>query len=414
MGFGLILVAIYATIGLGRIDQYSSEVLSLSESSNDKIGSPLLVPAWKAEGSAIPFTGSSRCRGRDDCIILLPAILPFPTHLRLTARDEANKNGFVSSKSSLCTLMGQKGGDSQNQDRILLIETPTGFLAALFDGHGFHGEDASDAASRLLPSAILDALEDDEMPFSDFIRDLFLGVDAEVLRGGGGGTTAFVMLLDGDTVHLAWVGDSKAFLVRWLDDDEPSSTRVDEEAINNYNQKQDDTAMLYDKLLDAPPHKPADPDERHRIEANGGRIFVPNHPLETSRVFYRDIDEFGQVVEQGLAMSRSLGDKGGKNSNVVIAEPSFRSITLPSNSGEKYFVVLATDGVTDVIPEQVLLTRIGKALYPSASLRRRDNLLAKLCHGIISDAADGWTDTTGGTYRDDISLVFRRIEQRGR
>jgi serine/threonine protein phosphatase PrpC len=456
MGFGLILMAFYVGIGVGRIDDPHKRDAELGLLSTPS--SLAAVPAWISEGSTVPFTGSRRCKdnaGRDDggCKILFPAVLPFPTNNRPTHGTTSSKKGFgstkddvvTSSNSSLCTLKGQKGGGAQqNQDRILLIEpknSRTSFVAGLFDGHGIRGETSSEVAARRMPGVILDALDDETSSFADFITDTFLRVDAEVLHEAEGGTTAFVMVQDGNDVHLAWVGDSKAFLVRWLDNGDVSSSSTREQ-INSHNnnnydppdvRQQQPPPPQYEKLLEAAPHKPSDSLERQRIESHGGRVFVPLHPLESSRVFYREIDPFGRVMEQGLAMSRSLGDKGGKSNNVVLAEPSYRSYTLPAAnhaSSGQYFVVLATDGVTDMVPESVLLTRIGQALFPppqsagGGGLRppqRRnddDDLLAQTCHGIVTDAANGWTDATSGAYRDDISLLFRRIEpqqqQRGR
>jgi serine/threonine protein phosphatase PrpC len=454
MGFGLILMAFYVGIGVGRIDPHQlrdAELALLSTPSSLVVA----VPAWISEGSTVPFIGSRRCKdaaGRDDggCKILFPAVLPFPTNARQPLGMTRTKKGFGSTKddvtpsnnSSLCTLKGQKGGGAQqNQDRILLIETPnsrTSFVAGLFDGHGIRGETSSEVAARRMPDVILDALDDDESSFADFITDTFLRVDGEVLHEAEGGTTAFVMIQNGNDVHLAWVGDSKAYLVRWIDNGDVSSSTTREHQINSNNNNDHDPPDVqwqqppqYEKLLEAAPHKPSDPLERQRIESHGGRVFVPLHPLESSRVFYREIDPFGRVMEQGLAMSRSLGDKGGKINNVVLAEPSYRSYTLPaaSRAGGQYFVVLATDGVTDMVPEPVLLTRIGQALFPPSSVasgggglrpqqrRDDDDLLAQTCHGIVTDAAHGWTDATSGAYRDDISLLFRRIEpqqQRGR
>jgi serine/threonine protein phosphatase PrpC len=343
------------------------------------------------------FDGSRRCKELGTCKIVLPAVLTYPT---TTTRSPQKPFEAMAASvgpteddtaSSLCTLKGHKG-NSPNQDRILLIETPTGFLAALFDGHGTNGQHASEAASRLLPAAILDAL-DNSSSFTAFVKDTFLAVDTNVMREDGG-TTGFIMLQHGDNVHLAWVGDSKAFLVRWQD------RSPQERTIINQN------GLSYEKILEAKPHKPADPEERLRIEKHGGQVYIPTNSIESSRVVYIDEDEFGIEMQMALAMSRSLGDRAGKLKQVVSAEPSFGSFTLPP-SGE-YYVVLASDGVTDMISQQVLLTRIGQALFAS----HRHEGLAGACQGIITEAADAWGTESGGTYRDDISLLIRRIGTR--
>lgn len=328
-----------------------------------------------------PYTTSSYCKAQG-CSINLPKKLTFPRQDQPTIDHTSPINNNISGH---CTLKGQKGRGSQNQDRSVLVETPNGFLVGLFDGHGINGETSSTVASQLLPRSVLDS--DKRFLTADSFYSIFLNADSEVVQADGG-TTAFVILQEQDKIHVAWVGDSSAYVVRWPDNRADSST--------------------YELTLQTEPHKPANPQEQDRIESNGGRIFVPMNPVESSRVFYVEKDNIGREMEFGLAMSRSLGDKGGKLSKVLTARPSYLSFELP-NSGD-YFVVLASDGVGDMIPKDVLLGRLGDALFSDSD--ENGQYLGHACEEIVFQAAEVWHRETGGTYRDDISLLFRKVVRR--
>ena len=62
----------------------------------------------------------------------------------------------------------------------------------------------------------------------------------------------------------------------------------------------------------------ANPEETVRIQRGGGQVFPPRGPMDSSRVVYREKDARGIMVQLALAMSRSLGDKGGKVNDMII------------------------------------------------------------------------------------------------
>jgi len=101
-------------------------------------------------------------------------------------------------------------------------------------------------------------------------------------------------------------------------------------------------------------HKPTRIDEKKRIERVGGlvlqvrgawRVATSTNPNSMSKAARREY--------QGLAMTRSLGDLHFKKPiSLAIAEPEIQVIPL---SDKDLFLVLATDGVFDVMENQEVI-----------------------------------------------------------
>lgn len=92
-------------------------------------------------------------------------------------------------------------------------------------------------------------------------------------------------------------------------------------------------------------HKPNDPTEKSRIESLGGKV-----------VWCGDVDMMGRpILERGvyrvngnLALARAVGDRSERPH--VTADPEI--ITVPVNEDEDDFIILATDGLWDVMNSQ--------------------------------------------------------------
>uniref|UniRef100_A0A8C5PDE3 Protein phosphatase 1E n=1 Tax=Leptobrachium leishanense TaxID=445787 RepID=A0A8C5PDE3_9ANUR len=195
---------------------------------------------------------------------------------------------------------------------------------AVFDGHG--GVDAANYASAQVHVhvAMHEALPKDP---AQALKDSFQRTDALFLRKAKrerlrSGTTGVCVLLEGDRVHVAWLGDSQALLVK---------------------------KGNYVTLMD--PHKPEREDERERIEALGGCV--------TFLGCWR--------VNGTLAVSRAIGDIDQKP--YVSGEADVTSHVL---DGSEDFLVLACDGFYDTVsppevPELVLghLQDNGAFLFPA-------------------------------------------------
>ncbi|CAO2177478.1 unnamed protein product [Urochloa humidicola] len=128
------------------------------------------------------------------------------------------------------------------------------------------------------------------------------------LSGNSGivGSTAVVALLVRGCIVVANCGDSRAVLCRGPAGAPPLPLSTD--------------------------HKPDRPDELARIKAAGGRVLYIN----------------GHRVRGILAMSRALGDRMLRPE--VIAEPE---ITVTDRTPEDQCLILASDGMWDVIPNEI-------------------------------------------------------------
>ncbi|XP_040204309.1 protein phosphatase 1F [Rana temporaria] len=172
---------------------------------------------------------------------------------------------------------------------------------AIFDGHG--GLDAANYAATHVHVALArnEALVSDP---ARALKEVFQRTDAMFLRKAKrerlrSGTTGVCAMLEGECLHVAWLGDSQALLVQ-----------------------QGSPVTLME------PHKPEREDERERIEALGGCV--------TYMGCWR--------VNGTLAVSRAIGDIDQKP--YVSGEGDVTTHVL---SGTEDFLVLACDGFFDAV-----------------------------------------------------------------
>jgi len=265
--------------------------------------------------------------------------------------------------SVLLTLKGQKSGP--NQDRGVLIEGNHKKIVALFDGHGVYGHDSADSAVKILPKLV----QRTEMADAD-LRSAFKRAD-DLQPPNEGGCTAILVIQNNRQVTVASLGDSTAMVV------ERQHKTIVAQAIH---------------------HKPKDPEELARIEKAGGQVEIP--PEETglsSRVIFTTADG----MEMGLAMSRCLGDKEGKDVGYLLAEPSILRIDL--DAAEEYFLVVASDGVMDKLQVDELLTPLAQNLDDPESLE-------STCRKLMKQATENWHTEMNGMYRDDMTIVVTKLQ----
>lgn len=391
----------------------------------------------------------------DSCVVTLKGSKDQQERITFDDTDDEEKQQKQPQKSML-----------PNQDRIMLI-TPSSrripvadpkevrssskrekkqqqwFMASLFDGHGDYGHYSSQAASMYLPIRLLQeyqkkSVESDEETIQRsnknnitemLTESCYLQTDQHdsIRTIPNSGTTAITIWQEGTVLHIASSGDSVAYIIQW-------NTNTS----NNNN---------YRIIAEARKHKPADPMERARIEGNGGQVYIPPNG-HSSRVLFtmpmldENQQDTGMYVQMGIAMSRSIGDQEAKDRNLLIPNPTIVSVDLLSttstssttsstagtldgpndshnNNGDDdasdgFFIIMATDGLLDVLDPVVVITTIGNALYynddPKETATAKANRLHAACQELLENAKKRWAIETQNLYRDDISLLVKRIE----
>lgn len=107
----------------------------------------------------------------------------------------------------------------RNEDAFAILpEQGHGLLLLVCDGMGGMGR--GDEASRLAVSTIAASVGGQQTPPSQRLTDAIRVADAEVREAlctghqGRAGSTAVMVYVEGDVAHVAWVGDSRAYLLR--------------------------------------------------------------------------------------------------------------------------------------------------------------------------------------------------------
>ena len=352
------------------------------------------------------------------------------------------------------TMTGFKGGTPQeqiNQDRALAVgpyfihndnDDSSSFsdsantsrrLLGVFDGHAARGEVVSEYVVKELPHMLARKLhqalqpadaggvQDDEVSTTKrVLHETFLELDRTAPADPSGGCTATVILQQGEHVYVANAGDSQSL-------------------IGIYRASTKTTTLAYVSRED----KPELPDERKRVEAMGGYVYVPTRG--TSRVVWVNPRTGAQT---GLAMSRSLGDwTFGKIG--VIPDPIVDVLNIPDvvqqelqktraeasvcwtvdddgvvvrsldNDSEEcraqneppladedaddvyIFAVSATDGMLDYVAKEGIAQVVAHSLFDDTAPHP-----ATACELLVSTAAQGWEKYRQGRYRDDIAIAI--------
>lgn len=227
------------------------------------------------------------------------------------------------------------------EDRYVVAATTNGAqrtsLYGVFDGHGGY------RAAEFCVSHLFKFLTQDPKYVTHpgkALRSAFLATDDEFLRAANAGsfedgTTAIVVMVRGDDMWIANVGDSRAILVQRQEEAEqrPVTARA---------------AKSIRAIALSEDHKPNRPDERKRVQRAGG--FVLHNGV------WR--------VQGVLAVSRALGDRVYKD--YVIAVPD---IVHRKRDGRDHCIVMASDGVWDVMSNDEVASLVKDASDPSEAAR---------------------------------------------
>ena len=227
----------------------------------------------------------------------------------------------------------KKDADQAGQDSFDIISRELGpnvFYFAVYDGHGIKGREASSFAREEIHKALIKSKEtiqkmQERKEAEKFFSKLFTSVQKKFKKKSNdfdrSGTCAICILIVNNHSFIINLGDSRAVIGH-----------------NQQGQK-----IVYQMSID---HKANRPDEKERIEKNGGYVAVEReHGLGPFRVYSKSDDG------PGLAVSRSLGDVFGHTVGVsAIPEISYK--LLEEND---CFIIIGSDGVWDVMssPEVV-------------------------------------------------------------
>ncbi|KAK8286145.1 hypothetical protein V6Z12_D08G273200 [Gossypium hirsutum] len=252
---------------------------------------------------------------------------------------------FLNGSTDVASLFTQQGKKGTNQDAMIVWEnfgsrTDTVFCG-IFDGHGPYGHLVAKRESR--PS--IDFLESEKHPdIFETLKESFLkafkAMDRELrvhpsIDSFCSGTTAVTLVKQGPYLVIGNLGDSRAVL----------GTRDKNNML---------TAVQL--TVDLKPNLPA---EAERIRRCKGRVFALHDEPEVTRVWLPNNDS------PGLAMARAFGDFCLKDFGLIsVPEITFRHLTENDE-----FVVLATDGIWDVLSNEEAVEIIASAPARSSAAR---------------------------------------------
>ncbi|KAF0925840.1 hypothetical protein E2562_018480 [Oryza meyeriana var. granulata] len=287
--------------------------------------------------------------------------------------------------AAVCSRRGEKG---INQDCSIVCEgfgcEEGSIFCGIFDGHGQWGHYVAKAVRESLPPALLrrwreavtlaSLIDGGEKKLCECQFDLWrqsylaacAAVDEELrasrrLDAVHSGCTALSVVKQGDLLVVANVGDSRAVLGTAASDDGGVAA----------------VQLTVD-------FKPNLPQERERIRQCNGRVHCLADEPGVHRVWQPDREG------PGLAMSRAFGDYCVKDYGVISApEVTQRRITARDQ-----FVILATDGVWDVVSNE-------EAVQIVTSAPERDKAAKRL----VEFAVRAWRRKRRAIAVDDCSAI---------
>ncbi|KAL8544697.1 hypothetical protein ACS0TY_005069 [Phlomoides rotata] len=323
---------------------------------------------------------------------------------------------FLNGSSEIASLYTQQGRKGTNQDAMIVWEnfgsrTDTVFCG-VFDGHGPYGHLVAKRVRDSLPLKLsahwevnvksdevlrevslnttgsmcnedtpLFSADEESRPSIDVeetgkqpeifqtLKESFLKafkvMDRELRMHASidcfcSGTTAVTLVKQGQDLIIGNVGDSRAVLATRDENDSLSAVQL---------------------TVDLKPNLPA---EAERIRKYRGRVFALQDEPEVSRVWLPNSDS------PGLAMARAFGDFCLKDFGLIsVPEISYRRI-----SDRDEFIVLATDGIWDVLSNNEVVNIVGSC--PSRPYAARI---------LVETAVRAWRSKYPTSKVDDCAVI---------
>ncbi|KAK9159693.1 hypothetical protein Syun_006034 [Stephania yunnanensis] len=321
---------------------------------------------------------------------------------------------FLNGASDVASLFTQQGKKGTNQDAMIVWEnfgsrTDTVFCG-VFDGHGPFGHVVARRVRDCLPlklsahwevnignedgpkgnssrvgsmnsdetaslcdeesGALMDVDEKEKQPeifltLKESFLKAFKVMDKELRLHPNidcfcSGTTAVTLVKQGNDLIIGNIGDSRAIL----------GTR-----------DHDDSLIAVQLTVDLKPNLPA---EAERIRKCRGRVFALQDEPEVARVWLPHNDS------PGLAMARAFGDFCLKDFGLIsVPEISYRRLTEKDE-----FIVMATDGVWDVLSNKEVVDIVASAPTRSSASRF-----------LVESAVRAWRSKYPTSKVDDCAVV---------
>lgn len=322
---------------------------------------------------------------------------------------------FLNGSSEVASLFSQQGKKGTNQDAMIVWENfgsrEDTVFCGVFDGHGPFGhmvakrvrdalplklsthwevniksedvlrEISLNTGSSLYPEdAVLISAEESRLSIDveetknhlevfQTLKESFLKaykvMDRELRSYTNidcfcSGTTAVTLVKQGEHLVIGNVGDSRAVL----------GTRGE-----------DDSLTAVQLTVDLKPDLPA---EFERIRKCKGRVFSLQDEPDVARVWMPNSNS------PGLAMARAFGDFCLKDFGVIsVPEISYRRL-----SEKDEFIILATDGIWDVLSNDEVVNIVDSASSRSSAAR-----------ALVEEAVQAWKITYPTSKVDDCAVV---------
>ncbi|XP_057792163.1 probable protein phosphatase 2C 34 [Salvia miltiorrhiza] len=303
---------------------------------------------------------------------------------RRKAKDEfvLRSSGSLSihGSNNLASVFSRRGQKGPNQDRCIVWEEFGGeedmMFCGIFDGHGPWGHFVAKKVRDSMPCALLRNWQHALLEASDKKQKLHhiwnhsylntcAAIDQELrhhrtVDSFYSGTTALTIVRQGDAIFIANVGDCRAVLG---------------------TSSQSGNLVAEQLTIDM---KPNLPQEAARISECNGRVYSLQDEAGVPRLWLPDEES------PGLAMSRAFGDYCAKDFGLT-SVPHLTHRDITSND---HFVVIATDGVWDVISNE-------EAVEIVAAADEREKCGKRL----VECAARAWKRKRKGIAMDDISAI---------
>lgn len=309
-------------------------------------------------------------------------------------------------KSRSSCIFTQQGRKGINQDAMIVWEdfmSKDVTFCGVFDGHGPHGHLVARKVRDSLPVKLLSLLnsikskqngpigtrasksdsleaekeestEEDKLNFlweEAFLKS-FNAMDKELrshpnLECFCSGCTAVTIIKQGSNLYMGNIGDSRAILG---------------------SKDSNDSMIAVQLTVDL---KPDYPREAERIKQCKGRVFALQDEPEVSRVWL----PFDNAP--GLAMARAFGDFCLKDYGVIsIPEFSHRVLT-----DRDQFIVLASDGVWDVLSNEEVVEVVASATSRASAARL-----------VVDSAVREWKLKYPTSKMDDCAVVCLFLDGR--